>query len=471
MNKQTIIDRYFSNCEKLHQTWCELPTDIRNFLVTEGVSNHDNEQNKIALEHFKQSSKTLERADYDSCNVKADDFNFASSVKSFVKYKLYSYGSHFPIVIFDIINNAYYLNYTRYSSSTGSHQSAAFRSVPAGSKVLYCDFVAGSGSNYSLPLLGYRDGSGDIQFRTDENRCFESFDALLAHREEIKKQRKFEIKRKALGDNYTVYFSNVISPLISDNCQNANFSDVKKLLKKWIISKMYIRYGIFDYMFSGDNNRMRNRLESVFLWDWFVKYKLYSYGSHFPVVVFNVMTNTYYLNHTRYSSSTGKHQAAAFNSIPDRANVIHCDFVGGNGHGYSLPLIGYKNDSGDMCYKLDDSRCFSSFDALLAHRKETEKARKFEFAAEKYFRTFSDDFMNVINPLIGDNTNSGDFSQVKKLIKKWINQKRFIKYGTFERISRYKYFIDRLESVFLWDWFVKETNKSIRKYADGLQVA
>lgn len=271
MNKQTIIDRYFANCEKLHQTWCELPNDVRNFLINEGVSNHDNEQNAIALNHFKQSIKYLASTDYNGCNVKAGDLSLAFSVKGFVKYKLYSYGFHFPIVIFDVITNTYYLNYARYSSSTGSHQSAAFSSIPARANIRYCDFKADSSNYYNIP----------------------------------------------------------------------------------------------------------------------------------------------------------------------KDTTLH----------------------------------FSSFDALMAYRKETEKARKFEFAAEKYFRTFSDDFMNAINPLIGNNADLGNFSQVKKLLKKWINQKRFIKYSVFEAMTKQDYFINVLETAHLWDWFVKETNKSIRKYADGLQVA
>ena len=273
MNKQTIINRYFANCEKLHQAWCELPTDIRNFLINEGVSNHDNEQNELALNHFKQSLKYLANTDYNGCNVKADSLYLAFSVNSFVHYKLYSYGSHFPIVIFNVLTNTYYLNYTRYSSSTGSHQSAAFRSVPARANIRYCDF------------------------------------------EQIQ-------------------------------------------------------------------------------------------------------------------------------------NWSSC---------YGLPK--------------DPALHFSSYDALMAHRKELDKQRKFEFAAEKYFCAFSDEFNNVINPSICNNANSGDFSQAKKLLKKWISQKSFVKYGIFERATRYHYFISVLESAKIFDWFVKEVNKSIRKYADSLPTA
>ena len=257
MNKQTIINRYFANCEKLHQTWCELPTDIRNFLVTEGVSNHDNEQNEIALNHFKQSRETLERTDYDSCNVKADDFNFASSVKSFVKYKLYSYGSHFPIVVFNVTTNTYYLNYTRYSSSTGSHQSAAFRSVPAGSKVLYCDFENAKfyGGCWTLP--------------TDSALHFSSFDALLAHRKETEKQRKFESKAQAYRVAFSDDFYNVIRYKIFDSAKDGDFSGVKRSLKKWIRTKSFVKYSVFEAMTKQDY--FINTLETVKLWDWFIK--------------------------------------------------------------------------------------------------------------------------------------------------------------------------------------------------------
>ena len=257
MNKQTIISRYFANCEKLHQTWCELPTDVRNFIINEGVSDHDNEQNTIALNHFKQSIKYLASTDYNGCNVKADNFNFASSVKSFAKYKLYSYGSHFPIVIFDVITNTYYLNYTRYSSSTGSHQSAAFRSVPARANIRYCDFEPA------------RSGSSCYYLPTDSALHFTSYDALMAHRKELDKQRKFEFAAKTYRVAFSDDFYNVIRYKIFDSAKDGDFSDVKKLLKKWIQQKSFVKYGVFERMTKQDY--FINTLETAKIFDWFVK--------------------------------------------------------------------------------------------------------------------------------------------------------------------------------------------------------
>lgn len=241
---------------------------------------------------------------------------------------------------------------------------------------------------------------------------------------------------------------------------NAMFSNVKfnetEHADEWAIIKE-IFGGEFDHI-----KRTRYASINVFaqisrMYYNHFKYTLYSYGTHFPLVIFDITTNTYYLNHTRYSSSTSSHQSTAFSSIPNRANVIHCDFECTNTYNSSYVI------------PENTSLHFTSLDALLAHREDIEKQRKFECKARAYGVAFSDDFYSIIRYKIFDSAKDGDFSGVKRSLKKWIKTKSFVKYSVFEAMTKQDYFVSTLETSFLWDWFVKEVNKSIRKYADNLQ--